>query len=149
MPRQNGSDALGRRLAHAREAVGLSQSDVAKYLGVKPSTYNRYENGERNISVTDLATVAKLFGVGIDALAQPGAVVEPDPAVLLRQALRLIERERQGTPDGWPLERENEIRDRLADVMARSPKFADFALNDAAEYTLNRLLEVLGDRLDE
>lgn len=47
----------------AREAIGLTQGQVAEQLSWSISKVNRMENGEVTISPTDLAALLNLFGV--------------------------------------------------------------------------------------
>ena len=55
----------GRRLRELREAKQLSQSDVAKLIGVGRTTYLKYETGE-NKPVRKLNELANFFNVSID-----------------------------------------------------------------------------------
>ena len=55
----------GRRLRELREARQLSQSDVAKLIGVGRTTYLKYESGE-NKPVRKLNELANFFNVSID-----------------------------------------------------------------------------------
>ena len=59
---------LGRRIAAARKAAGLTQDDVAGQLSLIRQTYGAYERG---VSVPDALTLdalATLFSVSTDAL---------------------------------------------------------------------------------
>ena len=55
----------GRRLRELREAKQLSQSEVAKLIGVGRTTYLKYETGE-NKPVRKLNELANFFDVSID-----------------------------------------------------------------------------------
>jgi transcriptional regulator with XRE-family HTH domain len=46
----------------------MQQKEVAKLLGVKPSTYGMYERGEREPSLYSLYKIASLFKVSADYL---------------------------------------------------------------------------------
>jgi DNA-binding XRE family transcriptional regulator len=41
------------RLRASREAIGVSQRDVAEVMGVSPRTVSHYENGRREISLSN------------------------------------------------------------------------------------------------
>lgn len=51
------------QLIQARERMGLSKQEVAKYLGVSPRMYRFYENGERNPTIARANKLEDLFGL--------------------------------------------------------------------------------------
>lgn len=51
------------RLRAAREARGLSQSDLAKSIGRAQSYISKIETGERRIDYVELLTLCKAIGV--------------------------------------------------------------------------------------
>ncbi len=53
---------LGRRLKAAREACGLTQQRVARYLGVSRSTIAQMELGKRAVTSLELDKLANLYG---------------------------------------------------------------------------------------
>lgn len=57
----------GNRLKQLREAKGLSQSEVAKIMGVGRTTYLKWENGE-NQPTRKLDQLSQFFDVSIDYL---------------------------------------------------------------------------------
>ena len=57
----NAKQELGRRIRQAREERGLSQSQVARELGVLPSTVNHWEAGRSRPD--DPWLVAQLAGL--------------------------------------------------------------------------------------
>ncbi len=57
----------GNRLKQLREEKGLSQSEVAKIIGVGRTTYLKWENGE-NQPTRKLDQLSQFFGVSIDYL---------------------------------------------------------------------------------
>lgn len=54
---------LGRCIRTLRKAVKLSQRDVALHLGVRQESISRIENGQRDVTVTELLALARLFSV--------------------------------------------------------------------------------------
>jgi DNA-binding XRE family transcriptional regulator len=63
--------AAGRRLAWAREATGISQAELAAYVGVSQATISRVEHGERAMRPTERAAAARALGCSIATLAMP------------------------------------------------------------------------------
>lgn len=51
-----------RRLRRAREAAGLTQTQVARALGLSQSFVSKCESGERRVDVLELARLAALYG---------------------------------------------------------------------------------------
>ena len=63
------------RLKEIRNGLGISQSQVARDLNITQATYNRYENGQRQIPNIILLSMADYFGVSADdILGRPGQV---------------------------------------------------------------------------
>ena len=56
------------RFRELREAHNYTQDFVAEAIGVSRITYVRYENGGRQIKVSELINLAKLYHVSIDYL---------------------------------------------------------------------------------
>jgi transcriptional regulator with XRE-family HTH domain len=69
MPRTATSEVhakvVGRELKHARHALGLTQAQVAKGLGVSPSYVAAVEAGRRNLTLGQLANVANAMRLGV------------------------------------------------------------------------------------
>lgn len=59
---------LGSRIASLRCKAGMSQSALAKKLGVSPSTIGMYEQGRREPSINILIALSREFGVTVDYL---------------------------------------------------------------------------------
>jgi transcriptional regulator with XRE-family HTH domain len=52
---------MGSRLREAREYVGFSQDEVAKYLGVSRSALSNIETGTRKVEALELKKLASLY----------------------------------------------------------------------------------------
>jgi transcriptional regulator with XRE-family HTH domain len=60
---------LARKLAQVRTDAGLSQSEIAKELGVKDrAIISQFESGKRQPSLPVLLKYARLAGVAVDVL---------------------------------------------------------------------------------
>lgn len=76
--------AIGRRIAEAREAVGMSQEDLAERVGVRSATISRYERGAFQPRLDKLAPLASALGTSADWLfrgVEPGASTTVHPAL--------------------------------------------------------------------
>ncbi|HET8957754.1 MAG TPA: helix-turn-helix transcriptional regulator, partial [Microcella sp.] len=62
---------LGRRIRQLRTDARLTLADVASAVGVAPSHLSSLENGKREAKLTELQTIARTVGVGLDALLAP------------------------------------------------------------------------------
>ena len=55
-----------KRIKQLRKEHKLKQQDVANILNVDESTYGRYENGKRQLSIEDLKKLCKFYKVSAD-----------------------------------------------------------------------------------
>lgn len=62
-------DKFCNRLRACRQKKGLTQEDAAHLLGIRYSTYCRYEHGGTEPTISDAARIADFFGVSLDYLA--------------------------------------------------------------------------------
>ena len=95
---------LGRRIEHAREAAGLSQTELAQIVDLSQSAISRIESGSRGVDSLELAGIARALGVAVLDL------LETRP---LAQELRVAARA-QGVADSSALER---AVDRVVDLV--------------------------------
>ena len=58
-----------QRLKDMREDADKSQTQIADVLEMKYQQYARYENGEREIPLHHLITLARYYNVSLDYLA--------------------------------------------------------------------------------
>jgi transcriptional regulator with XRE-family HTH domain len=66
---QNKKEAIAARLTLARKQAGLSQAQVAKLLSLHRPSISEAEAGRRNVTATELAALAEIYGVSIDWLS--------------------------------------------------------------------------------
>ena len=82
---------LGRRIAEARKAAGITQVELAQTLGIAQQTMAHYEGGVSRIGVETLQMVAKTLSVSIEELigeeSKPG---KRGPVPKLQQQLERI-----------------------------------------------------------
>ncbi len=54
------------RLKELREDSDITQEELAKYLHIKQNTYSQYENGQRQIPISILISLAKYYNTSTD-----------------------------------------------------------------------------------
>ncbi|MGN1413699.1 MAG: helix-turn-helix domain-containing protein [Anaerovoracaceae bacterium] len=64
---------LGIYLNEAREKSGLTLADVSEMIGATPMTVQRYEKGDRKISIEKVRELCHCYGVDADSLMQKAA----------------------------------------------------------------------------
>ena len=62
-------DIFRNLLKEARVATNLTQSDVAKSLGLPQSYVSKYESGERRLDFIETTLVCKALGMSIEDFA--------------------------------------------------------------------------------
>src|SRR5260370_8591045 len=100
---------LGQRLAEARKARGMTQEDVAEFLGYSRPTYIAMEKGERLAKADEIMRLAGHFGRSVHELVRPG-----EPVVALQPHLRATAERMKAGDDRQLLEAIDEFQ-RFAD----------------------------------
>jgi len=88
---------LGARLREAREYVGLSQDEVARYLSIPRTALSHIETGQRRVDALELKKLAELYKrpVGYLTGEEPiGAELPDEVAHLARAVSGLSSRDR-------------------------------------------------------
>jgi len=68
---------IGRRIRGKRRALGLTQDDLAKSLGVSPDMIEDYERGTERVPADHLIELSKVLGVPVSYFFPTGPC--PDP----------------------------------------------------------------------
>jgi Zn-dependent peptidase ImmA (M78 family)/DNA-binding XRE family transcriptional regulator len=76
---------LGQRIAEARKARGLTQEEVAEFLGCSRPTYIAVEKGERLAKADEIVKLAAFLGRKVHELVRPS-----EPIVDLQPHLRAV-----------------------------------------------------------
>lgn len=71
---------LSKQITNLRKQSGMSQSQLAHYLSISPSTVGMYEQGRRVPDLATLRSMALLFGVSLDHLVIGGKTAQPQEA---------------------------------------------------------------------
>lgn len=105
---------IGEMLGALRRASGLTQSEIANYVGIKPVTYSSYENGTREAPAEIIVRLSILFGVATDVILQTKRIskanfdAQKQIDVMNNQLAELRE---------MITDRENEINPQFAEMM--------------------------------
>lgn len=102
---------FGDRLTGAREAAGLSQSDLGKRLGVKIKTIRAWENDQSEPRANKLQMLAGMLGVsimwmltgegeGLDGPAKPAELPDDIASLLVEMRRMKVEQSRMAEQMG-------------------------------------------------
>ncbi len=58
------------RLKELREDNDMKQQTLANYLHIKQNTYSQYENGQRQVPIDVLTSLADYYGVSVDYILE-------------------------------------------------------------------------------
>ncbi|MCG0278491.1 MAG: helix-turn-helix domain-containing protein [Thermanaeromonas sp.] len=67
---------LGQKIRAARNEAGLTQAELASYLGITPTALNYYEAGKRQVPIHILETIALILGKPIHYFLGPDVEIE-------------------------------------------------------------------------
>ena len=85
--------ALGQRLAEARRASGLTQTQLAEQLGIAQQTLAHYEMGRLRVAVALMPPLARALGVTVeDLMGEEAPPAKRGPAPKLRQQIERIQK---------------------------------------------------------
>lgn len=91
--------ALGERLRIAREYVGLTQDEVARYLSIPRSALSHMETGQRKVEALELSRMARLYQRPLSwftsEVAPPETDLPAEIAHVARAAASLSSQDRQ------------------------------------------------------
>lgn len=85
--------AIGARVRRLRNERGMSQSDIARVLGLTFQQVQKYENGTNRISGSRLVTVAKILKVPVSMIVGENETAEEAAAVTAGGAMGKIDYE--------------------------------------------------------
>jgi transcriptional regulator with XRE-family HTH domain len=89
---------LGTRLREAREYVGLSQDEVARYLSIPRTALSHIETGQRRVDALELKKLAQLYKRPVGYFTgeeSMGEALPDEVAYLARAASGLSSRDRE------------------------------------------------------
>ena len=65
------------RIRDLREDRDITQKDIAEYLHIRQNTYSQYENGQRQLPISVLISLAKYYNTSTDYIL--GLTNNPEP----------------------------------------------------------------------
>lgn len=65
------------RIRDLREDRDITQKDIAEYLHIRQNTYSQYENGQRQLPISVLISLAKYYNTSTDYIL--GLTDNPEP----------------------------------------------------------------------
>lgn len=82
---------LGARIAQLRKEQGITQVQLADWLGVSQQTVNAYEVGRRRMPVSALPTLARLLGVPLEEMiGEPQKTARRGPTPKLQRQIERL-----------------------------------------------------------
>ena len=71
---------VGERLRNLRKLRGMTQSELARQIGIQQSDLSRMEKGTYRVSLDNLFKILGVFGMEVAEFFQEGVAPEPQPA---------------------------------------------------------------------
>lgn len=77
---ENFLHGVGRRIRETRHECGITQGDLARLSGISGPALSLIENGQRDIRLTTLRTIATALKVEIHTLLEDAPAVQDEPS---------------------------------------------------------------------
>lgn len=128
------------RLKEARKASGLTQREVATYVGVNQNTYSYWENGKTKIDSESIAKLAKLFNVSIDYLLDGSPCkTNIENFISEKPAVRSDHEKLLGVYDSLDEQSKNQLMSVAYLIMSQSLKAQGIDVQDMVEQQLHKI----------
>lgn len=132
-------DTIGEKIKKARKASNLTQTELAKRLGVSQQMIAAYENGKRNPKAETLLTIATALNVPVFDLIEPIL----DPSLLDFTIEDFFSGKFPTSRYQTPIQINDDIKESLDSVLTESVKKLLDKLNDLGkEEALKRVQEL-------
>ena len=83
--------AIGQRVMEARQALGLTQGQLAERCGLVDETISRIERGVQGVTIENLCKIATTLGVSLAMLVDIGGRTdEPARSARVQELARLL-----------------------------------------------------------
>lgn len=127
------------RLKEVRKASGLTQREVATYVGVNQNTYSYWENGKTKIDSESIAKLAKLFNVSIDYLLDGSPCkTNIENFISEKPAVRSDHEKLLGVYDSLDEQSKNQLMSVAYLIMSQSLKAQGIDVQDMVEQQLHK-----------
>jgi transcriptional regulator with XRE-family HTH domain len=128
------------RLKEVRKASGLTQREVATYVGVNQNTYSYWENGKTKIDSESIAKLAKLFNVSIDYLLDGSPCkTNIENFISEKPAVRSDHEKLLGVYDSLDEQSKNQLMSVAYLIMSQSLKAQGIDVQDMIEQQLHKI----------
>lgn len=128
------------RLKEVRKASGLTQREVATYVGVNQNTYSYWENGKTKIDSGSIAKLAKLFNVSIDYLLDGSPCkTNIENFISEKPAVRSDHEKLLGVYDSLDEQSKNQLMSVAYLIMSQSLKAQGIDVQDMVEQQLHKI----------
>lgn len=128
------------RLKEVRKASGLTQKEVATYVGVNQNTYSYWENGKTKIDSESIAKLAKLFNVSIDYLLDGSPCkTNIENFISEKPAVRSDHEKLLGVYDSLDEQSKNQLMSVAYLIMSQSLKAQGIDVQDMVEQQLHKI----------
>ena len=93
---------IGRRLRSLRRERGLTQSELARQIGIQQSDLSRMEQGEYRVSLDNLFKILRTFDVKVGEFFNEGSrpAAQPVSRPLRQEDMQVLHLLRQLSPEG-------------------------------------------------
>lgn len=138
------------RLKEVRKASGLTQREVATYVGVNQNTYSYWENGKTKIDSESIAKLAKLFNVSIDYLLDGSPCkTNIENFISEKPAVRSDHEKLLGVYDSLDEQSKNQLMSVAYLIMSQSLKAQGIDVQDMVEQQLHKIKDEGGENNDD
>lgn len=138
------------RLKEVRKASGLTQREVATYVGVNQNTYSYWENGKTKIDSESIAKLAKLFNVSIDYLLDGSPCkTNIENFISEKPAVRSDHEKLLGVYDSLDEQSKNQLMSVAYLIMSQSLKAQGIDVQEMVEQQLHKIKDEGGENNDD
>ena len=135
------------RLKEVRKTAGLTQREVAAYVGVNQNTYSYWENGKTKIDSESIAKLAKLFNVSIDYLLDGSPCkTNIENFISEKPAVRSDEEKLLGVYNSLDEQSKNQLMSVAYLIMSQSLKAQGIDVQEMIEQQLHKIQNEGGEQ---
>lgn len=139
------------RLKEVRKAAGLTQKEVATYVGVNQNTYSYWENGKTRIDSDSIAKLSKLFNVSVDYIldGSPQRATIENAINPVRPTLRSDHEKLLGVYDSLDEQSKTQLMSVAYLLMSQSLKAQGIDVQEMVEQQLHKIKDEGGENNDD